>query len=352
MKMYKCPYCMHPFHRADAPIKQVRNFTQYLCPNVRTNEDDENECGKELPLDFFNAESLIISLAGGTDVGKTCYAMALLHQLLTNRKLWAMGISGDLVGEPHAVKRFYEIYKRIGLGESIQFMTSKLKEESLIVRIIIQQETRIKHIYLSLFDNKGELVNDPQKIIQYIPNIYQSDGLLYLFEPKQFAHLWDVLEDEYISYGVMTDYYQILYNIVRMIIQRADITTPQNIVEISRPPKKIPIGLVMSKIDIVKKLISIKVPNDNKDLLIYYSGHRFDNGIIDDISNEVERLIGDINGGDPRLSRIVNHKRINHKYFGVKSVVVDEESNTPVSLDSNGVLLPLIWLLKEFKILK
>ena len=102
--IYKCPFCFYSFNRSSAIPRVINNdITVYECPNPAIDDFERKICGKDLPLNFFDASSVVISICGSRNVGKTYYLIALLHQLKYNTSFHGLGFSSQLIGDHDVV---------------------------------------------------------------------------------------------------------------------------------------------------------------------------------------------------------------------------------------------------------
>ena len=190
-KVYKCPYCLYPFFRKTAiPITGNSDIPRHKCPNPRV-IGRELECGKILPMNFFNSSSKVISIAGGTNVGKTYYLIALFNLLKNNRFLHKLGFSCNLIGDKLAIeslKNNWGKYKK-----DIPVQATKTEEgahnKALIIDLMRKKGRKVSHVYLSFFDTPGEGYYDIEYMHKNFQCIYRADALLFLMEPVQVGTL-------------------------------------------------------------------------------------------------------------------------------------------------------------------
>lgn len=221
--IHKCPFCLYSFERASAIPEEVNDdITVYKCPNPREDDFGTKFCGKVLPLNFFDAESTVISIAGSRYVGKTYYLVALLMQLKHNKSFQRLGFSGKLVGDKKGIDDVMKKIEVIEKGKDPLKATlpeEKAHEKALIVDLSISTGKTTKHVYLSFFDTPGEVYSDIEKMYRNFQCIYKADGLLFLVEPMQIRYLSkDILEaNRYLKDQNPHDLQEVFYNVLQLL---------------------------------------------------------------------------------------------------------------------------------------
>jgi hypothetical protein len=221
--IHKCPFCLYSFERESAILEDVNDdITVYKCPNPREDDFGTKFCGKVLPLNFFDAESTVISIAGSRYVGKTYYLVALLMQLKHNKSFQRIGFSGKLVGDKKAIDDVMKKIEVIEKGKDPLKATlpeEKAHEKALIVDLSISTGKLTKHVYLSFFDTPGEVYSDIEKMYRNFQCIYKADGLLFLVEPMQIRYLSkDILEaNRYLKDQNPHDLQEVFYNVLQLL---------------------------------------------------------------------------------------------------------------------------------------
>lgn len=352
---YKCPFCLYSFNKSDAKLEMVNErVPTYYCPNTSSDPKfGRPECGKMLPSRFFQADSKVISLMGGQFVGKTAYSVALLIQLRTNPILAKLGIFGELIGDDITITRINDTLRRILSGEELTASLANIGRESIVIRLMLYRDGVLKHIYLSFFDNPGEANTGMLKLMNN-RNFLEADGILYLFEPNQFSHLRSYLPGY--NDRIAADLYTTLINMLELM--RSVFAPPfnENMPGILRSFERdnrirIPMGMVMTKIDQIYNNAGLYIPDDLDELEAHVTGSIFDRDIINQISADIEVILCDNPGGDTQIRNLMNGFVKNYKFFGVKSIDVDKRTGRPLNkIAPRGVVLPILWLLNELNI--
>ena len=222
-KIHKCPFCLYSFERSEAiPFDYAGgDITTYKCPNPREKLNGQKFCDKELPLNFFDAESTVISIVGSRNVGKTHYLIALLMQLRMNKSFHKIGVSGILIGHEDSINDINRTIDDITSGRKIEFskMQTGVEEMALVIDLTIKKGKTSKHIYLSFFDTPGEGYANRRYMYDNFQCLYKADGLLFLIEPLQISYLIDDIHEHnsYLTDQSPHDLQEVFYNVIDLL---------------------------------------------------------------------------------------------------------------------------------------
>lgn len=222
-KIHKCPFCLYSFERSEAiPFNYAGgDITTYRCPNPREKINGQKFCDKELPLNFFDAESIVISIVGSRNVGKTHYLIALLMQLRMNKSFHKLGFSGILIGHEDSINDINRKIDDLTAGKKINFslMNTGVEEMALIIDLTIKKGKYSKHIYLSFFDTPGEGYANKRYMYENFQCLYKADGLLFLIEPLQVSYLIDDIHEhnDYLTDQSPHDLQEVFYNVIDLL---------------------------------------------------------------------------------------------------------------------------------------
>jgi len=221
-KFHKCPFCLFSFERSAAiPFKYGGgDITIYKCPNP-FEKNGRKICEKELPLNFFDAESKVISIAGSRNVGKTHYLIALLLQIKFNKSFQRLGFSGQLIGHEDSIKDINKKIDDINNGGklNLSLMQTGVEEMALVIDLTITKGKTSKHIYLSFFDTPGEGYANKRYMYENFQCLYKADGLLFLIEPLQINYLIDDIHEHnnYLKDQSPHDLQEVFYNVIDLL---------------------------------------------------------------------------------------------------------------------------------------
>lgn len=220
-KTHKCPFCLFSFQRSEAiPFNYAGgDITTFMCPNPREKSNGQKFCGKELPLNFFDAESTVISIVGSRNVGKTHYLLALWMQLRMNKNLHKIGISGIPIGDENAIDDINKKIDDITEGKSVDLSLPGIEELAIVIDLIIKKGKLSKHIYLSFFDTPGDKFRERRYMYEHFQCLYKADGLLFLIEPLQIGYLNDDIHkhNTYLKDESPVAIQEVFYNVIDLL---------------------------------------------------------------------------------------------------------------------------------------
>ncbi len=373
---YKCPYCLYPF-TGDQVIEviQGKGITRHICPNPELIDpnSDVKICGKKLPLNFMQSETVIIALTGAQGVGKTYYYLALIDQLYNNKHLHQIGIHGQPTGSNDENRELFAFIAKYRNNEIILPTTDKNSALTSVIELTITNGRTTKNVYLSFFDNPGERFNDIEYMIENFSNVYTADGLLFLIEPLQIEKLYKslikynpYLKDE----DVTDDLFAVLNNIVKLLknVNGINVNKLQGntdglsqkggkwekiksqITGISSKKIKTPLAIAISKFDQLSKCINVTIPFDDTQFeYMCINNDGFNDDIVNIISSEIEEVVTGPPDGEIAIKNLLSASMRDYAYFGFRSIDVNEDGH-PMKINAQGVLLPLIWILKKLEL--
>lgn len=349
---FKCPYCLNSYTKDTFETNRINNFIQEIrCPNRTENPNGRGLlCNKKLPLNFFEGESKIISIVGGANVGKTYYSVILLKILQECQPLHKIGIYGNLITTPE-LKRQVELDLK-NLYEQNQF-SSTLKDalrENLLIQVSIESSKKVKHIYFSIFDNPGEAFNSQEDIIEILPNVYRSDALILLFEPKQVKPFIKEASRTSQTMASVSSINTVMFNILEILkhTSASNVGSATNILKVFNNNKvKVPVAICISKFDEVETLFYNQLPSDNSELeYSVLAGKSINYSFINEMSNEISSQMYNDEDGDFRLKKHIENTLENYSYFGVQSI---KDNKGKIKHQPKGAVLPLLWIFKQLK---
>lgn len=415
MKIHKCPFCLYSFERSAAKAFKYAggDITTYRCPNPREKINGQKFCDKELPLNFFDAESKVLSIVGSRNVGKTHYLIALLLQIKLNKSFQRLGFSGQLIGHEDSIADINKKIEDISNGKKINYslMQTGVEEMALVIDLTIRKGKTSRHIYLSFFDTPGEGYANKRYMYENFQCLYKADGLLFLIEPLQIKYLIDDIHENnpYLTDQSPHDLQEVFYNVIDLLkyVQRNknliepvitpkpkveepvsteqnspeasaseptplqpqveepahDIEKPKqglwqkffgqsNVPAILQPKVRCPIAIGVTKVDQIKHLMFNEVPFDNTDFeSMYLKGTQINTDLIKDISGELKDLVFNEEDGEIGVKNMLESEIESFEFFGIKSGDVDEKTGKIDRMNQpQGILLPLIWLLIKLKL--
>lgn len=373
---------------------QATNKTCPFCEEGKLVQMD-NEDGKSFHLEcdtcksyvedeMITGQSPIISLAGAKNSTKTNFMYFLLASIKENRELKrALKITNDdFVGGMHEI-----IYKE-KMDEILSGKFLPVSAAGEIQTLIYRLIRKNKYLYLTLKDTAGEEFDNPVQIINSIPHILKSDGIMLLIDPMEFPKVRKMQNQlKTNNKFVFKSAKSVINNLYQAIKINRNNTTKKDPLP-TEPTRKldessfgppmdsdtwmkivhsrvkadeinledqrihIPLAVCIAKFDLVLDCINYHIPNQD-----YFFDYRdmYDEtatGIqtIEEKANTLKEILYKL---DTTIVDDIEHLFSNVSYFPVilaKPTAIS--NNTEFDLDDNfnfnkGVLTPLIWLLKE-----
>lgn len=355
---HRCIFCNHKFHKSQAEREIINDVTFYRCPNKDEDEAGRILCGKRLPLNFFNSDSTVISLVGSTNVGKTYFLVALMINLIYNKSLAKLGIQGDLVGEESVNKAVLELIEQAAKGIKLD-ATAIGAASTAVLEISLTKGNKVRYIYLSLNDNPGEVFKSVDKMIDNLSNVFETNGIIFLVEPKQLPNYQQLLTKEYpdTSNTEPVELYTVVNNTIQLLSYIKKNKNTNN-TEVSgrdiwnmikglnqQKKSKLPVAFVVSKFDQISSHFHNEIPDDAQHLEDYILlNNKFNSNFFNEISNEFKDIIGNEDDGDPRVLNLLNSSKFPYSFLGCSSGILEDDN---FIFKPQGVSLPLIWILKE-----
>lgn len=155
----------------------------FICPH----------CHNEIPSELINKEVTVISLIGGSGVGKTHYLTMLFYKVLnslpdqvTTRRICDKSYE-KIQNDYNRYIKNYEVIPRTVSASADYIIRYPLiialerRKDSLFTR-------KKKSIYLAIYDAAGEDFLNNSLIKTNVGSIQHSDGWLFLVDPLQFPY--------------------------------------------------------------------------------------------------------------------------------------------------------------------
>jgi len=171
----KCPFCQ------DGQVIRVNNNDgrtfRWECDNCK--EYVENNLVKDLK----SGNIPIISLAGAKNSTKTNFMYFLLASIQKNMSFKeALSITNDNFVKKKFEEKYKEEITKILKGN---FLPPSMKGEVTTILYGLQQHG--KKSYLLFKDTPGEEFDDPVHIIEALPYIQKSSGIILMIDPLEFS---------------------------------------------------------------------------------------------------------------------------------------------------------------------
>ncbi|WP_160722759.1 TRAFAC clade GTPase domain-containing protein [Bacillus sp. USDA818B3_A] len=296
------------------------------------------DCHNDLPITAGKYPSNIVSIIGGTSVGKTVYMTSLIHTL---QHITANHFNAACIPLTTEVSMRFRVNYEVplfGHGSMLQSTEKTIRQEPLIFQFIFKNEDQ-SPLTLCFFDVAGEGMTDQDYLKIYAAHIKNSAGIMFLVDPMQIKMIRDKL----------------IYQMGEQAVGRLDLgDEPREVVislfgdfiaHLENNHTTIPTAVILTKSDLLNAL---KSDGD----YISANSNVFRNYIHKDYLHldEYENINGEIRRFLSRIDTpLVNSLEVYFKeisYFAVSAL-----GSNPVNQQVNGIISPVrvdepfVWLL-------
>jgi ABC-type dipeptide/oligopeptide/nickel transport system ATPase component len=338
-----------------------KEITRVCCPN--------KDCEQKLPRDFFKSDATVISIVGSSGVGKTYYAVTLIDLLRRNRILHRLGIAGDIINEGVEITNHIEgLLRQREQGAVLSSTAVDKSNLTWVIQISIRKGNRSRYLYLSFFDNGGEGFKTVTNLLNTNSNILQADGLIFLFSPRELP---DIFSDEIAAYNIKfpksgvaapnANNYATIFDTLNSVIEAFRLLNNKPSTKwydeimdclVDKSKIKIPVALCISWYDVIQHKFKNKIPSDMDEtkMSAIIQDKQIKYEVIQSYSDEIKELLYNEETGNIRLENIIETSLNNYLYFAIQTIQ-EEEDGSRNSPKSKGCLLPVLWMLKQLKII-
>lgn len=365
---YTCPYCLSKFERTEIKRESINTTKirtgvkagdRLLCPNDDCPSHKQTS-NRGLPAKFLNYRSKIISLAGGVNTGKSHFIAALLYEITNNDHLHEkLDLSGFIVDDGYTSRLYEKYWDRVYNEGEVLDQTDRAgpdQDKPIICRVTSGSGRKQRVNFMSLWDTAGEEFNSAANLLSRRPNIHHSEGLILLIDPFQIPIINRQAQDV-LGYDVGKVRMQaetVVTSISEVFDQQKKRSSPK-ILDMRLFPKenKVPIAICISKADLLVHVNpEFPVPVDTS-LSISRIYDRTNNSVKwERIAYSSARIEQFLRRKAHPLMSVIDTDLKGHPihYFAVSSYESEKfDTQSIKKKESRGVVLPLIWLLKQLK---
>jgi GTPase SAR1 family protein len=171
---------------ASASLKCPRDGTAAaaVCP----------KCEHKLPEGSLTGTNSIISIVGSRASGKSHFVGVLIHELRQRvaADFGTMFVGFDKSHETWEIEFGNRLY---GALQALDLTTPGVAKEPLIYELIIPSKLGFNRMYtFAFFDTAGENFRDEDQMTVINKYIYQSEGIIFLFDPLQIRAVSERVE--------------------------------------------------------------------------------------------------------------------------------------------------------------
>lgn len=344
----QCPYCFHyvsgkVYIEKHAP-KQRTSISRipFSMPRIKTCVCPT--CRKELPSDFFDNRSSSIAIVGGHDSGKSSFITVLCELLIHRRTtLSELGIFGSIINEEG--KDLFEDNRRV-LIDQRKALNPTLNKAPIILRIHSIHHNKVT--YLTLIDTPGENFSRIDELTKHHANLRFAQGIIFLMNPLDIRELFHLIQEAQrgivpVQPDIKTSNYDIVENLYELFRRGDRIKSNRKI--------QVPTAFCLSRADLLEGVANVTLsPDFEADL----SDTR---DIMDEAKSASEDLMELLEETDINLLHIMKARFNRYNVFPVSPLgkqPVESALGSEIhgGIDPKGILMPIIWMLKEINFIK
>ena len=303
-------------------------------------------CGNHLPDSTVEDESLIISIVGSRNVGKSHYVGVLINELIERV---AGHFNGAMTGfddtrqryDDNFSRRLYSELKRLDMTQSATIKTNR----PLIFTFTMEDRNNtIRNFTLVFYDTAGEDLDEYDTMSAVSRYICKSAGIIFLLDPMQIWNVRNQLDDEVVSSASSVT--------INQATRPDDIMT--RVSNLIRADKKIaatrkidiPVAAVFSKLDAIEPLVPAGATL--MDTSPHCSAGAFVEADLHNVSSEVEGLLQA--WGANAFTQQLNLNYTNFEYFATSALGLGNSPKPDGSINRpnpHRIEDALLWILKE-----
>jgi GTPase SAR1 family protein len=297
------------------------------------------ECHNALPLTAGRTPSNIISIVGGTSVGKTVF-MTVLLETLRNRTQNNFDASGKIIENDEGFKALRQnLFKR---GELAEATTAKYQKPLIFNWSWLDRS--LPDITISFFDFPGEAINNPDFHNIQANHIKNASGIILLLDPTQF----DIIAERVRNNGIIVE------NAKRRTASDVITDLWKNVFGIRADSMETsPTAVVITKSDVLKELATSTASNPPSNSNIFRDYVHKDYLNLDEVRNLHHDVQEFFNHYEPSLINDIKTSFKDHCFFAISSLGYDPEGSfienvvSPLRVDE-----PFLWLLYRLGFIK
>jgi Double-GTPase 2 len=328
----KCPYCYEWI---------INERTRVLGTSTHIPVCANTACNKDLPPDFFEASSKVIAIIGGTDSGKTTY-MTVLAKKLTETNL--LNIIGDCVADiPNAdEKKAHDDQVKILYEKEEMLGGTPTSAPVLPLVVRVKDDKNKQTLFLSVQDASGAAMRTFSSVVNQ-SQIRHADGIICILDPLNIHIILNELinQKDYSGDSPSVNVYQEITYIFDFLKAAG---------RVKKGKVNIPIAFCISKIDLLKDITSLYLPQDvDRSFMNLSDAFKEIDIAIEDITAYMDEL-GKVER-DERLLTTIKTRFNQFALFPVSSLgqEVGSDKKLKSKPEPEGIEHPLLWMFRQLK---
>lgn len=342
--------------------KQRRIMETVACPSCQTRTSNKicPHCHNDLPRFFGESETVMISVVGVKESGKSHFLSVLIDRLMNkigpNLNCNVQAIN-DAILERYRQNFYDPVFKRKETIHATRSTQSDIQVKMPLVytltfmrkptflnttpglNLVFGSEPKPRKIVmLAFYDAAGEDLNSQNVMKREYKYLYNSSGIILLVDPLQFAKVRELYPDEQLP-NVNPDIMDLVTRLTNLIRDTQQVSTKTRI--------KTPVAVTLSKSDMITTFLS---PSS---ILLHAAGGEetgLDEAIRKSISDEVTALLADWTSRALPLHFAANFRKVS--YFAASAIGTNPHGRPDIAdIRPHRVDDPLLWLLAMNKVI-
>ena len=322
-----------------------------LCPDCGTSAMavcPNSVCHHKLPEGTLTGTNSIISIVGGRAAGKTHFVGVLIYELA--RRI-AADFQASFVGFDESrmlwEREFGSLYHTL---QALELTRVGEHKEPLIYEFVVPSRFGNKMYTFAFFDTAGENFNDEGQMSVLNKYIYQSAGIIFLFDPLQIPMVAAQVPSDVLTGstagaggGTRTSNSDVLAHVANLIWGYRGQKRGQRI--------STPAAVVFTKLDAIADILPPgSAVLDNSP----HAGQVMLNDL-HNVSNEIESLLKEWD--EAAFVQQVNNTFPEHGYFAVSALGIDNHPDATANRSvkkpqPHRIEDPFLWMLTKTGVLK
>ena len=332
LERHKCPHCF-------------KNLMQKKYVN-ENNSPDRNSpsrklichhCKKDLPMDFFESKEYTILVIGKMDTGKSTFMTVLLTILLGQKgHRYLEGIHAKIINQEAEIRLLNHQFELYDHKSRLEGNAGMEVFEPYILRIFRSSKRRIKTHFYHFHDIPGEEFQNINNLLNRRKNLNHADAILFLIDPLQIKKIaTEIGEDFEPQKNTKPD--ELLHKVLEVWSKNETYSSQRKI--------EIPIGICLSKVDMVKSISTFYLQDElDREFFSWEENIQEIPHISEDCRDFLEYY-------DEKLINLIETKFKTVCYFPISPLGFNPTMNQGMNRDiePQGVMSPFMWLLSYFK---
>jgi Double-GTPase 2 len=306
-------------------------------------------CGYLLPYNIESVESKSIVVVGDTYSGKSHYLAALINQIQEGQMqdsqhyMRFVCLTEDVL-QYYVTEYLDKLFKNRKMIDATQPAIPTRPNKPLIYELIIKKsESHLpKRVNLILYDASGEDYASPERLVRYSRYVLNPSAIIFLADPYSMPNILGRLPPHLQNQpATARKAGAVLSSVLQLYERNLGVQSGSRML-------RIPIGITLSKSDVLKYLRGINNPYRFLSNPRYGYAGGIDPEDLQVVDQEVRQLIEEF--GDRALLQAT--QTLNTQFFAVSSTGFSPKvDGTYPAVEPRRCLDPVLWVLNKLRLI-